>query len=148
MPNLKHNGAVTSSSTSLRNPHDGARDVFGNERRATVIAILANSDDGAYLSEVAEAAGLPGPTAWAILNRLEVQGFVSGDIPAGRRKGRSVRYSLNREEVFGVLYGFLVDIFGGSTELAELFDVMQADEGVKGVADAEASPDEAEPHPS
>jgi len=67
--------------------------------RIAVCRAIGSKPDGAYLSDIIDITGIPIGSMRGHLKPLEAHGAISGDIPFERRKGRSVKYTLNAERI-------------------------------------------------
>lgn len=72
--------------------------VFGNRARFSVISFLLQSGPSLRV-DIAKGTGLAVPTLGHHLSELERIGVLDVDLPPERRRGRSVRYSVNRPRV-------------------------------------------------
>lgn len=114
---------------------EAATQSFGMPTRNMVIRFL-RSHPGSYRSDIVGGTGLKEPTLQNQLEALEKIGVVIADVPAGHRRGRSVRYSLNHERV-DELWALLFQYIGGQDPSAESADT--ADSGPRPAQDSEES---------
>lgn len=88
---------------------EAASQSFGMPARNRVIRFL-RTNPGSYRSDIVEGTGLKEPTLQNQLEALEKAGIVDADVPHGKRRGRSVRYSLNKQrtdELWNLLRSYL-----------------------------------------
>ena len=72
-----------------------AREAFAATARIEALRYLA-VHPASTRTEIAEGAELAVATTRAVLAQLEELGYVTGDVEAGHRTGKTVRYSLDR----------------------------------------------------
>lgn len=68
---------------------------FGSREDLAILAFLGRVES-AMAPEVCDALGMALNTVHGHLGRLESLGLVHADVPAGSRRGRTVRYALDR----------------------------------------------------
>lgn len=68
-----------------------------------VIHALSSSDGPMRFGDVVDAVDLAGPTVARVLSDLEKAGVVTVDLPRGQRAGRSVLYSVDREQLTSIV---------------------------------------------
>lgn len=100
---------------------EAATQSFGTPTRNMVIRFL-RSNPASYRSDIVAGTGLKEPTLQNQLEVLERIGVVLADVPTGKRRGRSVRYSLDHDRV-DVLWALLFQYINGaelvSSDLAD-----------------------------
>lgn len=74
-----------------------------NLARINIIRVVAPIEGGAYHSDIVEASGVPTGSIRYHLTALEEIGVLRGDIPADKRHGRAVRYSVDMARVGEIL---------------------------------------------
>ena len=80
------------------------RNLTGGEQRLRVLAILAEHDTPIYHEDIRDTFTTLDwnfhPTGLSkVLRELETDGYITGDVPQDRRRGRAVRYTLNRDAI-------------------------------------------------
>ncbi|WP_277212358.1 ArsR/SmtB family transcription factor [Isoptericola croceus] len=88
--------------------------VFGNQVKHEIVRYLS-SRDPAFFGDVAAGTELSRSTLSPHLAELEDLGVVVVDVPRGQRRGRSVRYSVDRERVGQLLQAWLTYAFGNDS---------------------------------
>lgn len=68
-----------------------------------VIHALAQAGEPLRFGDVVERVDLASPTVGRVLAELEDAGVVKGDLPRGKRSGRGVLYSLDRDRVHAIV---------------------------------------------
>ena len=86
-------------------PRDLARalEVFRKPAYTLILMAMKDAPGPWFHSELSSATGIKPGTVSQALAELEALGIVHGDISVEERRGRSVRYSLDRKE-YGDLY--------------------------------------------
>lgn len=69
-----------------------AIEIFGSKARCGILLFLKENEP-AYASEIAASIGASKLSTWKHLNRLESEGLIVSDTPAGHRRGRPPRYA-------------------------------------------------------
>jgi DNA-binding transcriptional ArsR family regulator len=87
--------------------------VLGNRFNNEIVRQLARVER-AQLSGLLELTGIQRPTLGAHLRELEEWGVISVDLAPGRRKGKSVNYSLNKARVKDIVSAHLDFLVGDS----------------------------------
>lgn len=66
--------------------------IFGSKARCGILLFLKDNEP-AYASDIAASIGASKLSTWKHLQRLESEGLIVSDTPAGHRRGRPPRYS-------------------------------------------------------
>lgn len=74
-----------------------------SQERLRILAYLAEQDREVISADISEATGIKATTLGRMLRELEDAGFIHADLPPNRRKGRTLRYTLNRAAITDVL---------------------------------------------
>lgn len=92
-------------------PAENAREAVASTARVEAMRYLA-IHPASTRTEIAQGASLADATTRAVLSQLEDLGYVYGDVDAGQRTGKTVRYSLARGKLIadaGQLLAYIVD---------------------------------------
>lgn len=87
---------------------------FGNKVNNSILRFLHERPQ-ANLGDILESLGFKESTTQKHLVELEELGVISGDIPMGRRRGRSVNYSLNADRIKQILEAHMAYLLTGDT---------------------------------